>query len=200
MPNKFEIYTSDTEISIHLKMNGELFKNKMISGSVMLIILDIIFVYFAYGAYTNKDGVLTFFLLLLLLLYIIYTHYEHRKNKRWLEHSDETFLISKNRLIISKGCLNQNLLTIDIDTQKIINISYESWRGKGYPHYLPNCFEGNIHLHTYHGYYSFGINLDKEEAEEFIIELRSLIMQFQEPLYFIFVPLILDNIVVSRSL
>jgi len=35
---------------------------------------------------------------------------------------------------------------------------------------------------------SFGINLNKEEAEAFITELRSLIMQYQEPRHFIFAP------------
>lgn len=124
--------------------------------------------------------------MLAFLIYILYIHYEHWKNKRWVKHANEVFIISKNRLSISKKVFDQNLLTIDIDTQKINEISYKPWIGGRYPPYLPDSSKGNIHLHTSNGYYSFGINLNKKESEEFMTQLRSLIMQHQEPRHFIF--------------
>lgn len=54
------------------------------------------------------------------------------------------------------------------------------------PPYLPDYSQGNIHLHTSNGDYSFEINLNKKESEEFMTQLRSLIMQYQEPRHFIF--------------
>ena len=120
MPNQFETSNSDLGITIHLKMNGERLDEQMALGSLFLTIFDFSFLYLAYEAYTDKND-LTFFGLILLLaffIYIIYLHYDYRQCKRWIKHADETFFISKNNLSISKKCLNQNLLTIDIDTQK----------------------------------------------------------------------------------
>ncbi|MCF4388315.1 hypothetical protein L1X30_16780, partial [Acinetobacter baumannii] len=60
--------------------------------------------------------------------------------------------------------------------------------GNSNPPFLPDCSQGTIHLIGYEDGCSFGINLNKEEAEAFITELRSLIMQYQEPRHFIFAP------------
>lgn len=188
MPNQFEICHSDTETTIHLKMNGDLLENQIVLERVILTVFDIVFIFFTYQVLTGGEGISTFILLFLFLLFIMYVHYEHRTNKRWLYHANETFLISKNNLRIFKRCLDQHLLTFDIDTQKIIEIFYNPWLGGRYPPYLPDYYAGNIHIHTYNGSYSFGINLNKEEAEAFIVQLRSLIMQLQEPRHFIFAP------------
>lgn len=188
MPNQFEIQHSDTEITIHLKMNGDLLENQIVLERVILTVFDIGFIFLTYQAFTDSEGISAFIALFLFLLFIMYVHYEHRTNKRWLDHANETFLISKNSLRISKIYLNQHLLTFDIDTQKIIEIFYNPWLGGRYPPYLPDYYAGNIHIHTYKGSYSFGINLNKEEAETFIVQLRSLIMQLQEPRHFIFAP------------
>ncbi|HCV3136255.1 TPA: hypothetical protein OV547_002622, partial [Acinetobacter baumannii] len=82
----------------------------------------------------------------------------------------------------------EKLLTKDINTQKIIEIVYRPWGGNSNPPFLPDCSQGTIHLIGYEDGCSFGINLNKEEAEAFITELRSLIMQYQEPRHFIFAP------------
>lgn len=188
MPNQIEISTSATEVTIQLKMNGERLKYQKILERVLLTIHDITFVYFAYEVYMDKSDVLTYGLLFLFLLYLLYMHYESSKIRKWVEHAEETFLISKNSLKITKTSLGKDLLTVDIDTQKIIEIFYKPWVGGAYPPYLPDCREGNIHIHAYNGGSSFGINLDQEEAEAFIVQLRSFIMQFQKPRHFIFAP------------
>lgn len=135
MSNQFETRNSDIGITIHLKMNGKLLENQMLLGRFLLIIFDFLFVYLAYEAYTDK-GNLSFFELIIFLaflIYILHIDYEHRKNNRWIKHADEVFIISKNKLSISKKCFDQNLLTIDIDTQKINEISYNPWLGGRYP-------------------------------------------------------------------
>ncbi|MCW1291413.1 hypothetical protein MXE36_17650, partial [Acinetobacter baumannii] len=155
---------------------------------VIVITYDIFFVCIAFEAYTKNEGIQTFIVLLLFLLLLFYKHYEYRKNKQWSKNAEETFFISKNNLRISKDCLGKNLLTKDINTQKIIEIVYRPWSGGAYPPFLPEFHQGTIHLIGYDDGCSFGINLNKEEAEAFITELRSLIMQYQEPRHFIFAP------------
>ncbi|MDC5090167.1 hypothetical protein OHW39_14705 [Acinetobacter baumannii] len=188
MPNQFETHTSDVGTTIHLKMNGENLENLIIWDRVIVTTYDIFFVCIAFEAYTKNEGIQTFIVLLLFLLFLFYKHYEYRKNKQWSKNAEETFFISKNNLRISKDCLGKNLLTKDINTQKIIEIVYRPWRGGAYPPFLPEFHQGTIHLMGYDDGCSFGINLNKEEAEAFITELRSLIMQYQEPRHFIFAP------------
>jgi len=189
MPNQFETHTSDVGTTIHLKMNGELVENLIALDLLALTFFDILFVYGVYIVYAENDSFLTFFLIFILLPFLFYLHSEYRKNKRWIKNAEETFFISKNNLCISKECLGKNLLTQDINTQKIIEIVYRPWGGSSNPPFLPDCSQGTIHLITYGGGgCSFGINLNKEEAEAFITELRSLIMQYQEPRHFIFAP------------
>lgn len=189
MPNQFETHTSDPRTTIHLKMNGELVENLIALDFLTLTFFDILFVYSIYEVYAENDSFLIFFLILILLPFLFYLHFEYRKNRQWIKNAEETFFISKNNLRISKECLGKNLLTNDINTQKIIEIFYRPWNGGLNPPFLPDCGEGTIHLITYGGGgCSFGINLNKEEAETFITELRSLIMQYQEPRHFIFAP------------
>ncbi|MFX9650278.1 hypothetical protein ABTU72_02460 [Acinetobacter baumannii] len=188
MPNQFETHTSDVGTTIHLKMNGENLENLIIWDRVIVTTYDIFFVCIAFEAYTENEGIQIFIVLLLFLLFLFYKHYEYRKNKRWAKNAEETFFISKNNLRISKDCLVKNLLTKDINTQKIIEIVYRPWSGGAYPPFLSEFHQGTIHLIGYDDGCSFGINLNKEEAEAFITELRSLIMQCQEPRHFIFAP------------
>lgn len=188
MPNQFETHTSDVGTTIHLKMNGENLENLIIWDRVIVTTYDILFVCIAFEAYIENEGIQTFIVLLLFLLFLFYKHYEYRKNKRWAKNAEETFFISKNNLRISKDCLGKNLLTKDINTQKIIEIVYRPWSGGAYPPFLPEFHQGTIHLIGYNDDCSFGINLNKEEAEAFITELRSLIMQQQELRHFIFAP------------
>ncbi|MDC4616807.1 hypothetical protein OHV66_15190 [Acinetobacter baumannii] len=189
MPNQFETHTSDAGTTIHLKMNGELIKNLIALDCIAITLFDIVFVYGFYEVYVENDGVLTLVLIFLVLPFIFYLHYEYRKNKRWAKNAEEIFFISKNNLRISKECLGDKLLIKDINTQKIIEIVYRPWNGGLNPPFLPDYSQGTIHLITYGGGgCSFGINLNKEEAETFITELRSLIMQQQEPRHFIFAP------------
>ncbi|MGE9796310.1 hypothetical protein [Acinetobacter baumannii] len=188
MPNQFETHTSDAGTTIHLKMNGELIENLIALDCIAITLFDIVFVYGVYEVYAENDSVLTLFLIFLVLPFIFYLHYEYRKNKRWAKNAEEIFFISKNNLHISKECLGEKLLTKDINTQKIIEIVYRPWGGCTNPPFLPDCGQGTIHLIGYEGGCSFGINLNKEEAEAFITELSSLIMQYQEPRHFIFAP------------
>lgn len=189
MPNQFEICNSVTEAMIHLKMTGNLFEDRIVFDRMYIAIYEITFIYFVYAAFTEQWSIFTFILLLLFLAMLIYVHYEHRSNKKWVQHAEEIFLISKNNLRILKRCLEKDLLTIDIDTQTIVEISYKgAWGGRMYPSILPSCSEGTVVLHTQHGAYAVGINLNKEEAETLMTQLRSLIMQFQQPRHFIFAP------------
>ncbi|MDS7930967.1 hypothetical protein RMB13_16115 [Acinetobacter sp. V102_4] len=188
MPNQFETHTSDTGTTIHLKMNGELIENLIALDFLMLTFFDIVFIYGVYDVYAENDGALTLILIFLFLPFLFYLHNEYRKNKRWAKNAEETFFISKNNLRISKECLGEKLLTKDINTQKIIEIVYRPWNGGLNPPFLPDCSQGTIHVIGYDDGCSFGINLNKEEAEAFITELRSLIMQQQEPRHFIFAP------------
>ncbi|CAI3144622.1 hypothetical protein MWMV18_MWMV18_01457 [Acinetobacter calcoaceticus] len=188
MPNQFETHTSDTGTTIHLKMNGELIENLIALDFLMLTFFDIVFIYGVYEVYSENDGALTLILIFLFLPFLFYLHNEYRKNKRWAKNAEETFFISKNNLRISKEYLGEKLLTKDINTQKIIEIVYRPWNGGSNPPFLPDCSQGTIHVIGYDDGCSFGINLSKEEAEAFITELRSLIMQQQEPRHFIFAP------------
>lgn len=188
MPNQIEISHLDTQTTIHLKMNGELLYNQKTLGFLSLITFDIAFVYLSYEAYTGKESVSIWLAALLFLVFIIYLHLEYRANKNWIDHGNETLIITKNSFSISKRCFEQTVSTIDIDTRQIIEIFYAPWIGGAHPPYLPDFRAGNIHIHTYNSSYSVAINLNQEEAKAFIIQLRSLIMQFQEPRHFIFVP------------
>ncbi len=188
MPNQFETHTSEVGTTIHLKMNGELVENLIALDFLALTFFDILFVYGVYIVYAENDSFLIFFLIFIFLPFLFYLHSEYRKNKRWIKNAEEIFFISKNNLCISKECLGKNLLTQDINTQKIIEIVYRPWGGSSNPPFLPDCSQGAIHLIGYDDGCSFGINLNKEEAETFITELRSLIMQYQEPRHFIFAP------------
>ena len=186
MNNQIKTYHSDTGTVIHLKMKGKLLKSQIALSCFMLTFFDLLFLYLSYEAYINKEGYESYLAIFLILILLIKMHYDDRRNRKWVTHAEEFFHISKNGITISKKIQNQTLQTIEINTQTINEISYSRWRGGAYPPYLPDYMAGNIHLHTHKKNYSFGINLDKNEGEEFISVLRSLIMQYQEPRYFIF--------------
>lgn len=189
MPNQFEIYKSETEVTIHLKMTGDFIADQIILDRIYIAIYEIAFIYFVYSAFTEPWGIFTFLILSLFLVMIIYAHYEHRIKKKWVQHAEEIFLISKNNLRISKRSFGKELLTIDIDTQTITEINYNgAFLGNMYPSILPSYLDGRVILHTQQSAYAVGINLNKEEAETLMTQLRSLIMQFQQPQHFIFAP------------
>lgn len=186
MNNQIEKYDSDTGTVIHIKMNGNFLNSQIILGYFMLIFFDLLFLYLGYETYIKQEGYESYLGMAVLLIFLIKIHYDHIKNKNWIKHAEEVFHISKNRIAISKKIQNQTLQTIDLDTQTINEISFNRWQSGAYPPYLPDYSAGNIHFHTQKMSYSFGINLDKNEGEELITLLRSLIMQYQEPKHFIF--------------
>lgn len=183
MLNQLKMTRLDTEIMIDLQINAAPFKNRILFSRMVLIILAIVFLYFAYGFYLEHKGIWVF----ALILGYLFCYYEYRKNKNWINHAKESFLISKNNLKVSKYCAGKLVSVVDIDTQKIIQITYAPCVSATYP-YLPNKQDGNIHIHSTQEGCSFGIGLSKDEAESFVIQLRSLIMEFQQPCHFIFLP------------
>lgn len=180
--------SSEKSITINLKNNNDLLKEQILIAYCIQAFYDFVYIYLTYNLLTDTPN-LSFFEIFLILafgLFILYNHYELRKNRKWLKNTKETLYISTNTIIVSKTYFNTELCRLNIDTQGIIKIFYQPWSIAPYPPYLPDYSCGCVHIRTYIGDTSFGINLNEEEGNILIKELIPLIMQNHDPKNYIF--------------
>lgn len=178
---------SDLTIQLN-KNNGDILRNNIVCSYFIQILYDCFFIFLIYELITDIPYLDYFNILLVIAFGVmnLYFHYELRKNKNWLKKTNETLYISTNTIIVSKKYFDKELSRINIDTQGIIKIFYQPWSINPYPPYLPDYSCGCVHIRTYIGDTSFGINLNEEEGNILIKELIPLIMQNHDPKNYIF--------------
>ncbi|MEB3754013.1 hypothetical protein [Acinetobacter sp. MD2(2019)] len=188
MSNELKTYSSDNEVIIDLKMNGDNLLGEIHFSFLMLLFYDAFAFYMTYELLMSNQSISFISILMILItsIGIIYFHYEHNKKKKWIIHAHQIFYFSKNKLIIVRKCLDEELARTEIDTQEIVKIKFSHHLGDINPPFLPDYCNGNIHIYTYNGITSFAINLNKKEAKSLIQKITTLIMQFHDPKNYIF--------------
>jgi hypothetical protein len=188
MPNELKTYASENEVIIDLKMDGDNLSGEIQFSFFMLLFYDAIAFYWTYGFLISNEDVTFISILAIFLMWVgmIYFHREHNKKKKWITQAHQTFYFSKNKIVLVRKCLDEELSRTEIDTQGIVKIKFSEHVGHIQPPFLPNYWSGNIHIHSYDGITSFAINLDEQEANSFINQITILIMQFHDPKNYIF--------------
>lgn len=188
MPNELKTYTSENEVIIDLKMDGDNLTGTIQFTFLVLLFYDAAAFYFTYEFLTSSEKITFISILMIFIAWIgvIYFHREHNKKKKWIIHAHQIFYFSKNKLVIVRRCLDEELVRTEIDTQGIVKIKFSQHVGDSQPPFLPDYLSGNIHIYSYNGTTSFAINLDEQEAKDFINQITALIMQFHDPKNYIF--------------
>lgn len=188
MPNELKTYTSEKEVIVDLKMDGDNLVGEIQFSFLLLLFYDAVAFYLTYGFLTSSEEVTFISILMIFVAWIgvIYFHREHNKKKRWIIHAHQIFYFSKNKIVIVRKCLDEELARTEIDTQGIVKVKFSHHVGDSQPPFLPDYWCGNVHIHSYDGTISFAINLDEQEANGFINQITALIMQFHDPKNYIF--------------
>lgn len=188
MPNEFKTYTSEDEVIIDLKMDGDQLVGEIQISFLLLLFYDAIAFYFTYSFLMSSEEVTFMSILMVIATWIgmIYLHREHNKKKKWIIHAHQIFYFSKNKIVIVRKCLDEELARTEIDTQGVVKVKFSHHVSSLQPPFLPDYWSGNIHIHSYGGTTSFAINLDEQEANDFINQITTLIMQFHDPKNYIF--------------
>lgn len=187
MPNELKTHTSENEVIIDLKMDGDNLGGEIQFSFFLLLFYDAIAFYFTYSLLTSsEEAIISILAIFFMWIGILYLHLEYNKKKKWITQAHQIFYFSKNKIVLVRKCLDEELARTEIDTQGIVKIQFSRHLSDIQPPFLPDYWSGNIHIHSYDGITSFAINLDEQEANSFINQITALIIQFHDPKNYIF--------------